>query len=454
MWEEFGENILMILLAIFLVFLNAFFVAAEFSLVKIRQSKLKVLIRKKKPFARTAQWLVSNMNNALSTCQLGITIASLGLGWIGEPAVADLIRPIVKALGVTSEATVHSIAFIIAFSFITAVHIVAGELAPKTLAIMRTEFTVLSCALPMRIFYIASYPFMWLLNKASDLLLRAIGLIEASASHEASFSEEELRSLLAGARAKGHLTKSKHELLDAIFDMETRLARQIMVPRPDVVFFRLDQSFEECVELALRTKHTRFPLCKHSLDDVKGVIHIKDLLGLSSEETVDLQALARPPKYVPETLPANILLKKFQATKQHLALVLDEHGAVQGIVTLENVVEELIGSVQDEFDEEEPDIIPDGPGSFVVSGLAPLEKISERLGISLEAPRIDTLSGLLFKHAGRVLRAGDEIDLGPVNAEVIEMRSSRAWKVRLRTVGEKSGSEEGSEASKDEPPAG
>jgi CBS domain containing-hemolysin-like protein len=291
----------------------------------------------------------------------------------------------------------------------------------------------------MRIFYTLSFPFMWFLNKVSDLLLKSVGLYADPDTHDSPYSEAELRALFDGARARGELTSSKHRLLDSIFNMDSRLARQIMVPRPDVVFFRLDQTMSDCIEIARRTKHTRFPLCKNSLDDVVGVIHIKDLLGLPPTEPPDLKAMARSARFVPETLPASSLLKQFQATKQHLAFVLDEHGAVQGMVTLENVLEELIGSVQDEFDEEEPHIVPDGPHHYLVSGATPLEEINDKLKISLEAHRVDTLSGLLFKRAGRVLRTGDRIDLGPVWAEVMEMRSSRAWKIRLsrRQVGEK-----------------
>lgn len=433
MWDELGENLLLILVSIILLLLNGFFVAAEFALVKLRESRIKILIRNKRPFSKTADWLHSHLDSALSACQLGITMASLGLGWIGEPALADILRPLFHSLGIQSEGTLHSVAFTLAFITITALHIVVGEQTPKMMAILKPEFTILSCAFPLKIFYVVTYPFMWVLNKSADFLLKVMGFDLASA-HDAPLSEEELRALLSIARARGKLTPSKHNLFEGIFDLDTHLARQIMVPRPDVVFFRLDQSVEECIEIACRTKHTRFPLCKNSLDDAMGVVHIKDLLGYNSDSPLDLKSIARQPRFVPETLSAGNLLKQFQAARQHLAFVLDEHGAVQGIVTLENALEELIGNVQDEFDEEEPNIVPAGPLSYVISGQTPLEEVNEKLGIRLEALHVDTLSGLLFKHAGRVLNPGDRIDLGQVISEVLEVRSTRAWKIRVTLV--------------------
>jgi len=431
--EEIGTSLLLLLLAFALILVNAFFVAAEFALVKIRRSRMKVLVRKRRPFAGVASWLVEHLQSALSACQLGITMTSLGLGWVGEPALASLIRPLFASLGIHSTAVLHSFAFTLAFTVITALHIVVGEQAPKMLAIAAPEAAVLTVSFPLRIFYLLTYPFMWLLNKASNAILALIGVhAEDLERHEVPFSEEELRALLATARRRGEIKKSTYRLLEAAFGLEKSVARQVMVPRTDVVFFRTGSTLEECLECARRTKHTRFPLCRRSLDDVVGVVHIKDLLSHLPPEPFDLEKLARPPRMVPETLSLSSLLKLFQASRQHLFFVLDEHGAVQGIVTLENVIEALVGELQDEFDEEEPDIVPDGPGSYVVSGSTPLELLNRRLGLSFHAHRVDTLSGLLFKHAGRVLKAGDRIRLAPgVVAEVLEVRSSRAWKIRL-----------------------
>ncbi len=432
--DNIAGNLYLILVSIFLVLLNAFFVAAEFALVKLRKSRVEIMIRNRRAFSKTAMWLMNHLNSSLSACQLGITMASLGLGWIGEPALASLLRPLFSMLNIESEAALHSAAFLTAFFAITAAHIVVGELAPKTIAIVKPEITLLSCSMPLKLFYTATFPFMWLLNKSADLLLLPFGLSAGASSLETPFSEEELRSVLAGAHAGGELTERKHKLLDSIFDMDRRLARQIMVPRPDVAFLRVSQSMDECLDTARQTKHTRFPLCENSMDDVIGVVHIKDLLVNLSSSDFDLKRFARHPRYVPETLPVSSLLKKFQASKQHLAFVLDEHGAIQGIVTLENVIEVLVGAVQDEFDDEDPSIVPDGSGAFMVLGATSLEKINKRLGIALDAPRVDTISGLLFRKAGRVLKVGDRIDLGPVTAEVIEVRSSRAWKIRISTT--------------------
>lgn len=437
MWDGVAENMYYILIGVLLIFLNAFFVAAEFALVKIRPSRVKVLLRKKKLFSKTADWLVQRLNNALSACQLGITMASIGLGWIGEPALYELIKPLFFELGF-EPAAIHAMAFVIAFSIITALHVIAGEQAPKLFAIFRPEMTLLACALLLKIFYLSTYPFMWILNKASVLLLKVVGVrtVELD-THEAPLTEDELRSIAAKSYKKGKISKSKHDLLERIFDLDVRITRQIMVPRPDVVFFKEDQSIQECLKIANRTKHTRFPLCKHSLDDVIGVIHIKDFLEHFSQESFDLRSLARPSRFVPETLPVSNLLKKFKATKQHLAFVLNEHGAVEGIVTLENALEELVGAVQDEFDVEDPMIVPDGPGAYMVLGGTPLDKINEKLNTSLKAHNVDTISGLLFKHAGRMLKTGDRIQFEIMDAEVMEVRSSRAWKIRITLKGDK-----------------
>lgn len=425
---------LLIVVAGILVFLNGFFVATEFALVRIRAGRLESLVEQNRRFAKTARWLFDRLTASLSVCQLGITMASLGLGWLGEPALADLLRPMLQLFGVTSAAVVHSVAFAIAFTIITAAHIVLGEQAPKIYAIRRAETVLLASAVPLKVFYLVSYPFMILLNSASNVLLRWVG-IEGTGHEDSAHSEEEIRALLSQSHAKGELTRSEHRLLNAVFEFDDQVCRQIMVPRGDIEIFDLEQPFPVNLELAKRTKHTRFPLCRGSLDHAIGVVHVKDLVGVPPLEPFDLTTVARPPHKVPDSMRISRLLQLFQRTRQHLALVLDEYGTTVGMVTMENVLEQIVGPMQDEFDSETPSIVPDGGGQFIVLGNTGLDRINTELGINLQGEDADTLSGLLVEHLGRTLRAGDRVDLENIVAEVLEVHGERATRVRLRLTG-------------------
>lgn len=421
---------LKLIAALLLVLLNSFFVAAEFALVKVRGSQLDELVREGRPFAKTAQWLSQRLDAALGACQLGITIASLGLGWIGEPAFAALMHPLFGAIGVTSETAVHTISFIVAFSVITALHLVIGELAPKTLAIYRPVRLALWCALPLKWFYMLFYPLLILFNICTGVVLKLFG-IEGVIGHESPHSEDEIRALVAQAHVHGELTGNEHRLIQSVFEFDDLTCRRVMVPRNDVVYLDANQPVSECIELARRTMHTRYPLCDGSLDHVLGVVHIKDLVGLDLN-SVDLRSIARPPKKVPETAPISKVLRHFQVTHQLLALVVDEFGTLVGIVTLENVLEEIIGPVEDEFDIEPPEIVPAGPGEFMVQGRADVDDVNRALNLSLASTDVDTFSGLLMERMGRILEAGDEVELEGATAEVLEVRGARATRVRVK----------------------
>ena len=322
-----------IAIALLLVVLNGFFVAAEFALVKVRISQIDELLRAGRPFAKTAKWLAERLDASLSACQLGITMASLGLGWVGEPAFAHLLSPIFRAFGVQSEHAVHVLAFIVAFTVITALHLVIGEQAPKIFAIRRPEQMVIWCAAPMKFFYIILFPFLAVLNVTTSWLLRWFG-IDGASEHDAPHTEEEIRLLLREAHQHGHVTRAEHRLINAVFEFDDMICRRVMVPRNEVIFFDSQQSLAECLELARTTKHTRYPLCQGSLDHVLGVIHLKDLIGVSaSDGEFDLISVKRPVHKVPENMPISRVLKHFQATHQLLAFVVDEYGTIIGIVT-------------------------------------------------------------------------------------------------------------------------
>ena len=426
---------MLIALAVFLLFLNGFFVAAEFALVKLRPSQIEVLVAEGRRFAKTTQWLSDHLDAALGACQLGITIASLGLGWVGEPAVARFTEPLLVSAGVSSPAVVHGVSFAIAFSIITALHLVIGELAPKAVAIRRAVPTALACAVPLRWFYLAFYPVLAVLNGAALALLRVFGIDSADSPH-GDHSEEEIRALVTRAKVAGELSRAEHELLSAVFEFDDLICRQVMLPRGDIVFIRIDQPYDEWMKLVRRTKHTRYPICNESLDKTIGVVHIKDLLDVDADDSDALTRLMRPPHMVPESMPMTRLLRQFQAIRQHLALVVNELGTVTGMVTLENAIEQIIGPVEDEFDVETPEIVPAGNHTFLVDGRALIESVERELAVSLggDAPTTDTLSGLLVLRLGRMLQTGDVVEFPGVRAAVVDVKGGRAGRIRL-TVG-------------------
>jgi CBS domain containing-hemolysin-like protein len=420
----------LLLATLALVLLNGFFVAAEFALVKVRGSRLAEMAREEKPFAKTAQWMAKRLDRSLSACQLGITMASLGLGWIGEPAIARMLEPLFHAVGATSPALVHTLAFAIAFTIITAVHLVIGEQAPKIYAIRRPGRAARLCALPLKWFYVLSYPLLTGLNASTAFILRRVG-IESSAEHDAPHSEEELRALLSQAHAHGELTRSEHRLLDAVFEFNDTVALQIMVPRVDVEFFDVNKPFAEAMDKTRRTRHTRYPLCEGSLDKILGFVHTKDLLHVRDRQAFDLRTVCHPPKYVPETMALGRLLDLFRGSRQHLAFVVDEYGSVVGIVTLENVLERIVGPLQDEFDDESPAVVPEGSQSFAVQGGARLDEVNDALQTEFRARGAETMAGLVTAQLGRIAKAGDRVELEGAVAEVLEARGSRPIRIRI-----------------------
>jgi magnesium and cobalt exporter, CNNM family len=441
------QDALFILGAVFLVLLNGFFVAAEFALVKIRLGRLDELVRKGRPFAGTARWLAKRMDAALSACQLGITMASLGLGWVGEPAFARMITPLLNAVGVTSAAAQHTISFIIAFTLITALHLVIGEQAPKIFAIRRPETMLLWCAAPMKFFYVLLYPFLMVLKVVTEALLRRVG-ITGGAEHEATLSEDEIRAALSRAHAVGELSRSEHRMLHAVFEFDDLVTRRVMVPRSEVVFLDLNADLGASLVLARETKHTRYPVCDGSLDRVVGIAHIKDLVGVSAEQGFDLSSILRPPRHVPESMPISRLLKHFQLTHELMALVVDEHGTLAGIVSLENVLEEIVGPVEDEFDDEIPDVVDSGGGRFIIRGGAPLDMVNRRTGLDLHASDVDTISGFLVAREGRLLVADEEVLLEGATAKILEADGVRALRVEITVAQDEPGAAEGAKSVK------
>lgn len=408
---------------------NAFFVAAEFALVKVQRVRLEQMLLERRMFAATAVWLADRLEASLSACQLGITIASLALGWIAEPAFESLLEPLLHSLGIESPTILRALGVAIALTVITALHLVLGEQTPKIFAIRRPEPILLVCAVPLKWFLLLTYPLMAMLDLSTRWILRSLGLREGG--HHEAHSEEEIRALIRESHLRGHLTRSERHLIESVFEFDDMVCRRVMVPRAEVDVIDLDEPLAETLPMVRRTKHTRYPVCRGSLDEVLGVVHVKDLVGLSLDTSFDFRRVMRPPKKVPENMPISRLLRHFQATHQLMAFVVDEYGTVIGIVTLENVLEQIIGDVADEFDVEQPDFVPDGPERWIVKGSVDVAEVERRLGIEFGDVDVDTFSGVLTDKAGRLPEAGDVIDLGPYEAEILETRDSRATRIRV-----------------------
>jgi CBS domain containing-hemolysin-like protein len=426
------ENLLYLAIALLLILLNGFFVAAEFALVKVRISRIDQLVREGKPFANTAKWLAKRLDESLSACQLGITMASLALGWVGEPAFARLVEPVLSAIGIHDESVTRVFGFILAFSAITSLHLVVGEQFPKIFAIRRPETMLLWCAAPLKFFFVILYPFLTVLNIVTSYLLRMVGIGGAS-DHEGANTEEEIRALLREAHIHGNLTLNEHSLINNVFEFDDMIVRRVMLPRDEIDFFDIKASLPDLIEQIRQTKHTRYPVCDGSLDKVLGVAHIKDLLLVPhDEQNFDLAKLMRPPKKLPETMPISRVLRHFQATHQLMAFVIDEYGTITGMVTLENVLEKIVGEVDDEFDNADPDIVPSGPGEFLVNGTTSVEDARRQLKIPLlESNEADTVSGLLTDHRQQILTQGEKIQLDGAVAEIAEVKNDTATKVRF-----------------------
>ena len=416
-------------LALLLVALNGFFVAAEFALVKVRPTQIEPYIAAGNRRARLAGHMLRHLDAYLSATQLGITLASLALGWIGEPAFAWIVRPVVELVaGGGNEPIVHSVSLTISFLTITILHIVLGEQAPKTIAIRKAEGTSLLISFPLYAFYKLTYPAIWLLNRAANGLLKLIRVAPAGEG-ELAHDEEELRLLLASTSAS-QLPPQQRELLDNIFELSHRVARQIMLPRQDVVYLSTTRPLQENLRSARRSGHTRFPLCEGDLDHVIGLIHIKDLFRRERPPT-SLTEVARPIAFVPETLQLDRLLKRMRSERFHFAAVIDEYGGVSGVVTLEHVIEEIVGPIQDEFDVEKPELQERGDGVYEVSGGMLVEDLEEALGIELSERDEDTIGGVVLSELGRNPAPGDRVELGPVTLEVLEIQHNRVNTVRV-----------------------
>jgi CBS domain containing-hemolysin-like protein len=419
-----------VLVAAVLVFANGFFVAAEFAIARLRPTQVAELLRQRRPGARSAQHAVEHIDSYLSACQLGITLASLGLGAVGEPAFHDLLEPV---FGDSARVLGFGLASAIAFTIITVMHVVLGELAPKSAAIARTVPVALALAPLMRGFYLATKPIVDLFNAMGNLVLKPFGIPPAAEAGHAPHSEDELRDLLRESREGGMIARDEQQLSEAALVFGDRRAREVMTPRWDIVYATTDERPREVVEKVMRSGHTRLPLCEteRGLEGAIGFINAKDLLPVAfGEGEADLRRLARPIARVAESTRLDEVLREMRRERRHLALVLDEYGTVVGLITLEDILEELVGEIEDEFDPRTRDMIRGDGDGLQIDGSAPLRLVTERLGVTIDAPHEATIGGHLIEQIGRVPDPGELVELDGVALEVLAVDDTQISTLR------------------------
>lgn len=428
-----GAVLIKLLSVIVLVAANGFFVAAEFALVGLRVSRIETMVAAGNPAAKRLMGLLQNLNAYLSACQLGITLASLALGWIGEPAIARLLE---GPLSGFSETLRHGIAFAIAFSIITSLHIVLGEQAPKLMGLALAEKVALAVALPLQLFYkVFSLPIR-ALDWASVRTVQLLG-IKATAEHASTYTEEELRKLIDISRDSGHLRAEERRLIHRVFEFSDTLVREAMVPRTEMAAMPHTNDLEQITRAFQQHRYSRLPVYRESLDDVCGFIHSKDVMPyLLHPETFKIEDVLQPPLYVVDTARLEHVLRQMQKAKMHFGFVIDEHGGLEGIITLEDLLEEIVGEISDEHDEEVNEQITTlDDYTYVLDGGLAVRDLNRRLKLSVpESEAYTTVGGFLMTEAGHVLKPGEVVRYDSLTFEVERVEKRRVRRVKLEIV--------------------
>ncbi len=432
--------LLSLLLIISLVLGNGFFVASEFALVAVRKSRIESLAGEGNKAAKRLLELLNNLNAYISATQLGITLFSLGLGYVAEPAIVKFIEPVLMSLGETTGAEflssptlVHTISFAIAFSLITFLHIVFGELAPKTVALELSEKVALTIALPLQLFYKALYYPIRLLDWTGIKTVRLFGL-KSAGEHSSIYSEDELRQLIDISKRSGHLNEDEQRLIHQIFEFSETTVREAMIPRTEIKAIPATLSIEEMTQSFQDSGHSRLPVYRDSMDDIAGVIHSKDLMPfLLNTETYRLEKILRKPVYVVDTAKLEDVLRQMQLEKFHFGFVVDEHGGIEGIITLEDLLEEIVGEIDDEFDEEVvKQIHKQKDGSYVLDGGLAVRDLNKQLGLNVPVSEsYTTIAGFLMSEAGQVLEKGESVKYNGHIFRIQEVDKRRILKVRM-----------------------
>jgi CBS domain containing-hemolysin-like protein len=378
--------------------------------------------------AKNTLKVIKDLNSYLSACQLGITLASLGLGWVGEPAVSNMLMPLLDLFHL-SESMIHSISFIFGFAIITGFHIVLGELTPKSLAIISAEKIAMYTALPLIMFYNVTYPIMWSFNHSTNLVLKIFGISQVN-EHEAAHTDEEIKLLVEDSYKHGLIDKTELTFVDNIFDFSEKTAKEIMMPRTDMACIFIEDSFEEIIAFALEEQLTRYPVCRDSKDNVIGFIHIKDLYKQKIEgNNQNIESIIREIKFVPESTSISELLKVFKKEKAQMAIIIDEYGGTSGLATVEDILEEIVGELQDEFDEGGEEISKTEDGNYIVDGKVIIEDVNELLDIEIDSDNIDTIGGWIYSQLDSYPQVNEKI-----NYENYEFIISKCDRKRISKV--------------------
>lgn len=422
-----------VLIAFLLVFMNGFFVATEFAMVKVRKSRIETLMQQGNKRAKHTLTVVKDLNSHLSACQLGITLASLGLGWVGEPAVADALTPLFELFKIP-ESLVHSIAFVLGFAIITGFHIVLGELVPKSLAIISAEKIAMATALPLIMFYKLTFPIMWAFNHSTNWFLKILGLSQVG-EHDEAHTDDEIKLLVEDSYKHGLIDKTELTFVDNIFDFSETTVKDIMIPRTDMACIFLEDSFDDIIKYAIEEQLTRYPVCRDSKDNIIGFVHIKELYKLKIEGiNENIESIIREIKFVPESMSISELLKIFRDEKIQMAIVIDEYGGTFGLVTIEDILEEIVGEIQDEFDEDGEEITKTEDGNYIVDGKVTLDEINELLEITIESENIDTIGGWIYSKLTEYPKVNDKISYNNYQFIIMKCNSKRVKQVLIKKL--------------------
>jgi len=435
MGPELEINGFYLFLTFFLVLLNGFFVAAEFAMVRVRGSQVEIKAKTGSPVAKVARGILHNLDGYLAATQLGITIASLGLGWVGQDVVTKLMLHLFALFGVAIKSVfIIDTSHVVAFCFITILHIVFGELAPKSIAIQRSVRTVMAISLPLRFFFVLFKPLIWILNGLANLILKLIGINPVQG--ETSHSSEELQYLLEQGKETGALDSTEHELIQNVFDFNERVVKNIMVPRTKISGVDINTPKDELLELIITEGYSRMPVYDDVIDKIVGIVHAKDILPLlARNEEIILKNIIRKPYFIPETKKINDLMAELQQKRIQIAIVLDEFGGTAGMVTLEDIVEELVGEIQDEYDEEKPIVEKINDREFIVNALAPIYDVNSHLPHDLpEDGDFDTVSGWLGDIFGKIPDVGEQKESNGYNITVLKKSEQNIESVKLELL--------------------
>ena len=417
------SNLLRIFLVLFLVLGNAFFVAAEYALVTARRSRLEALAADGGRRAKVALQIMDSPIRFIGTVQLGITAFSIALGAIGEPLVEHFLDPFLAT----------TVAFILAFAIITYLHVTLGELVPKAIALSKNESTALWVALPIEAVFLATYPIVWFLQESSNRFTALFGISPAAAG-VVTHNEQEIRMIVAAAEDTGVIATTEEEMLYKVFDFADTEVHEVMVPRPEVVAISISLPTEEALAALLDSPYTRYPVYRESLDEIAGILHVRDLFSALHDrgmENVEIEQLLRPVYIVPETKDLAALLAEFRKQNQHMAIVVDEYGAMQGIVTLEDLLEEIVGEIEDEFDLPDESIERIDDTHIRIDGTFPIDDFNEQFGTEIEIEDYHTMAGMVFGQIGHAPEVGDEIATDGIVLRVVEIEGSRIQRLEV-----------------------